>query len=179
MAGHSISAARPRRGPVREERCLEPVARCLMRTLLVPNVYFSRVWPPREGADVTCVDVVAIDRAGTGDVHVVEIKMSLADALADGVHVIMGVPAHYRWVAYQGEGLRPVGMSAMLSLQSEKPLLPKKGMGRIGVIEVVRMAGGDLGANIRLKAERFQPGDIDALVQEFQRREKPDIEFKE
>jgi hypothetical protein len=70
-------------------------------------------------------------------------------------------------------------MSAMLSLQSEKPLLPKKGMGCIGVIEVVRMAGGDLGANIRFKAERFQPGDIDALVQNFQHREKPDIEFNE
>jgi hypothetical protein len=41
------------------------------------------------------------------------------------------------------------------------------------------MAGGDLGANTRLKAERFQPGDIDAAIQEFQRREKPDIEFKE
>jgi hypothetical protein len=150
-----------------------------MRALMLPKVYFERTWPPPKGTHSFCVDVVAIDRDGTGDVHVVEIKRSLADALADGVHAIMDVPAHYRWVAYQGEGLRPFGMSAMLSLQSEKPLLPKKGMGRIGVIEVVRMAGGDLGANIRLKAERFQPGDLDVLVQDFQRREKPDIEFKE
>lgn len=180
MAGIGARVASQRKyGPVKKDRCFEPVGRSLMRALIVPKIYFERAWPPPEGAYFARVDVVAIDRAGTGDVHVVEIKKSLADALADGVPAIMDVSAHYRWVAYQGEGLRPVGMSALLSLQSEKPLLPKKGMGRIGVIEVVRMAGGDLGANIRLKAERFQPGDIDALVQEFQRREKPDIEFKE
>jgi hypothetical protein len=150
-----------------------------MRMLLVPKVYFERAWPPPEGAYFARVDVVAIDRAGTGDVHVVETSKSLADALADGVATVKDIPAHYRWVAYQGEGLRPVGLQAVLDLQSERPLLPRKGMGRIGVIEVVRMAGGDLGANIRLKAERFQPGDIDAAIQEFQRREKPDIEFKE
>jgi hypothetical protein len=151
----------------------------LMRALMLPSIYFERTWSSPKSTSSFRVDVVAIDRAGTGDVHVVEIKRSLADALADGVRAIMDVSAHYRWVAYQGEGLLSAGMQAMLSLQSEKPLLPKKGMGRVGVIEVVRMAGGDLGANIRLKAERFQPGDIDALVQEFQNREKPDIEFKE
>jgi len=179
MASRSPSTARPRRGSVSEERCLEPVARCLMRMLLVPKVYFVRAWPPPKGTCLTRVDVVAIDRAGTGDIHVVDVEKSLADALADGVQAIRDVPAHYRWVAYQGEGLLSVGLQAMLSLQSEEPLLPKKSMGRIGVIEVVRMNGHDLGARIRMKAERFQPGDIDALVQEFQRREKPDIEFKE
>ena len=170
---------RGRVGPVSEERCREPVAQCLIRALMLPEVYFGRAWPPRKGTYLTRVDVVAIDRAGTGDIHIVDVEKSLADALAHGVQAIRDVPAHYRWVAYQGEGLLSVGLKAMLSLQSEEPLLPKKGMGRIGVIEVVRMNGHDLGARTRMKAERFQPGDIDALVQEFQRREKPDIEFKE
>jgi hypothetical protein len=179
MASRSPITAGPRRGPVSQERCLEPVARCLMRMLLVPKVYFDRVWPPPTGRRSARVDVVAIDRAGTGDVHVVEIKRSLADALVDGVTAVRDVPAHYRWIAYQGEGLLPVGLSDVVSLQSEKPLLPKKGMGRIGVIEVVRMGSGDLGANVRLRAERFQPGDIDAAIQTFLRQEKPDIDFKE
>jgi hypothetical protein len=170
---------RGRSGPVSEERCWEPVAHCLMRALMLPKVYFGRVWPPPKDTRTARVDVVAVDRDGTGDVHVVEVKRSLRVALSDGVKAIRDVPAQYRWVAYQGEGLLPPDDEAELAMLSEEPLLPETGMGRIGVIEVVRMSGGDLGANIRLKAERFQPGDIDALVQEFQRREKPDIEFKE
>ncbi len=122
---------------------------------------------------------MAIDRDGTGDVHAVEIGRSLRDALSDGVRTIRDVPAQYRWVAYQGEGLLPPDERAELAMLSEKPLLPEAGMGRIGVMEVVRMSSGDLGARIRLKAERFQPGNIDADIQAFLRQEKPDIEFKE
>jgi len=32
---------------------------------------------------------------------------------------------------------------------------------------------------MKMKAERFQPGDIDKAIQTFLRQEKPDIEFKE
>lgn len=151
----------------------------MMRMLLVPKVYFEPVFPPPTGRRSARVDVVAIDRDGTGDVHVVEIKRSLPIALADGVRAVTAVPAHYRWVAYQGEGLLPPNERAELAMLSERPLLPETGMGRIGVIEVVRMSSGDLGARIRLKAERYQPGDIDADIQAFLRQEKPDIEFKE
>ena len=163
---------------MRRDRCLEPVGRALIRALIVPKIYFERTWPP-EGGRSAQMGVVAIDRAGTGDVHVVEIRRSLADALADGVSAVRDVPAQYRWVAYQGEGLMSPDARAELAMLSEKPLLPESGMGRIGVIEVVRMAPGDLSARIRLKAERFQPGDIDAEIQTFLRQEKPDIEFKE
>lgn len=168
-----------RHGPVVDERCLEPVAQCLIRALMLPKVYFERVWPPPSGRRSARVDVVAIDRDGTGDVHVVEVGQSLRDALSDGVKAIRDVPAQYRWVAYQGEGLLPPDDEAELAMLSEKPLLPEAGMGRIGVIEVVYMSSGDLGARIRLKAERYQPGDIDADIQAFLRQEKPDIEFKE
>lgn len=168
-----------RHGPVADKRCLEPVAQCLIRALMLPKVYFERVWPPPKGRRSARVDIVAIDRDGTGDVHVVEVKRSLRDALAGGVEAIRDVPAQYRWVAYQGEGLLPPDGKAELAMLSEKPLLPESGMGRIGVIEVVRMSSGDLGARIRREAERFQPGDIDADIQAFLRQEKPDIEFKE
>jgi hypothetical protein len=150
-----------------------------MRMLLVPKVYFERIWPPPKGRHSARVDVVAIDRDGTGDVHVVDIGHSLRDALSDGIKTIRDVPAQYRWVAYQGEGLLPPDNEAELAMLSERPLLPEAGMGRIGVLEVVRMSSGDLGARIRLKAERYQPGDIDANIQAFLRQGKPDIEFKE
>jgi hypothetical protein len=165
-----------RDGQVREERCYEPVAHYLIRQLMLPKIYFGRVWPPNKRS---CTDVIAIDRAGTGDVHVVEVKRTLRDALTQGVRSVSRLPAHYRWVAYQGEGLLPTDDSAETQLLSESPLLPESGMGRVGVIEVVRMPFGDLGARVRVKAERFQSGDLDPAVSRFQKCEHPDIEFKE
>lgn len=42
-----------------------------------------------------------------------------------------------------------------LALVSQAPLYQEGAAGRIGVIEIVRMAGDELGANVRLTAERF------------------------
>lgn len=162
--------------PVRKERCYEPAARCLIRALIVPKIYFERIWPM---SDHSQIDIVAVDRAGIGDIHAVEVCRTLTEALTQGVESIGKVPAHYRWVAFQGEGLLPHDEDAELKLLSEEPLLPKSGMGRIGVIEVIRMTGNDLGANIKAKAERFRVKDISMLIEEFVNHEKADIEFKE
>ena len=162
--------------PVSEERCYEPIAHCLIRALMVPNIYFKRIWPP---LDKLRIDIIAIDRAGTGDIHVVEICKTLNEALTKGVNAIRDVPAHYRWVAYQGTGLLHNDAESELKLLSEKPLLPKSGMGRIGVIEVIRMAGNNLGANVKVKAERFKVEDnLSTLIEKFVDNEKADIEFK-
>src|SRR6266702_1807599 len=53
-----------------EHRGREAVAECLIRDLMVPHIYFDVEWPDSQ----LHVDVLAIDRAGSGDVHVVEIK---------------------------------------------------------------------------------------------------------
>ncbi|MDI6735024.1 MAG: hypothetical protein QME42_02325 [bacterium] len=161
---------------VRKERCYEPAARCLIRALIVPNIYFERIWPMSEGSRI---DIVTVDRAGTGDIHVVEVCRTLSEALTKGVGAIGKVPAHYYWVAFQGEGLLPHDEDAELKLLSEEPLLPESGMGRIGVIEVIRMPGNDLGANIKVKAERFRVEDISMLIEKFVDDEKADIEFRE
>jgi len=170
-----------RKGPVREDRCLEPIAHCLIRTLVVPKIYFNRNWPPFRGFErrpQTSIDVLAIDRAGTGDVHAVELKFTLREALTKGVKAVSQVPAHYLWVAYQGSGLNLEDGGAELMLLSETPLLPSSGMGRIGVIEVVSMVDLNLGAKIRLRAERFKTPDLERNIASFVRREKADIEFK-
>lgn len=161
---------------VRVERCYEPIASCLTRMLIVPKIYFERNWP---GEGDSRIDIIAVDRAGTGDIHVVEVKPSLNVALTKGVEFLRNIPAHYRWVVYQGEGLRPSDDEAELNLSSEEFLYPEEGMGRIGVIEVVKIYGNDLGARIRVKAERFKPEHIWHLIEEFVKREEADIEFKE
>ena len=171
---------------VREDRCFEPVAKCLMRMLMVPKIYFEKPFPliplihMKHKMHRGKVDIVIIDRAGTGDVHVVEIKSNLSAALSEGVNYIKTIPAHYKWVAYQGAGLMPVDHEAELELMSELPLLPESGMGRIGVIEVVRMTDLNLGARVRLQAERFkiEKPDFENVVAAFVKRSKADIEFK-
>lgn len=163
-------------GPVSKERCYEPTARCLIRTLIVPKIYFERIWPIKNHLQI---DIVAVDCAGTGDIHVVEVCSTLNEAITKGIETIGKVPAHYRWVAFQGERLYPHDEDAEFKLFSEEPLLPESGMGRIGVIEIVRMEKNGIGANIKLKAERFRVKDISGLIKDFVEHEEADIEFKE
>jgi hypothetical protein len=46
------------------------VAQCLIRQLVVPRIYFEAEWPGMSGVRA---DVLAIDRDGRGDAHLVEI----------------------------------------------------------------------------------------------------------
>jgi hypothetical protein len=131
-----------------ELRAQDPVAQCLIRQLIVPRIYFDADWP---GMADGRVDVLAIDRDGVGDVHLVEIKRQAADALA-AIPRLFQARAPFRWIAL----LRGTeDEAATLSLASREILYPPGTAGRIGVIEVVEMEGGDLGANVRIKAERF------------------------
>jgi hypothetical protein len=157
---------------LREERWLQPIAQCLIRQLLVPHIYFH----PRLPDSKLRPDIVAVDRAGNGDLHAVEIKNSLDAALRGGVEQIMHIPAHYRWVAYPAFG--PASQAATLALISMKPFYPKKGAGRIGLIEVVLMADDNFGANVKVKAERFLWRDSENLVLKSMTQSKPDISFE-
>jgi hypothetical protein len=131
-----------------ELRAQDPVAQCLIRQLIVPRVYFDADWP---GMTDGRVDVLAIDHDGVGDVHLVEITRRAADALA-WIPKLQGARAPFRWIAFfrgTEDG------TAEQSLVSQEILYPPDTAGRIGVIEIVETAGGDLGAGVRIKAERF------------------------
>lgn len=131
-----------------ELRARNPVAGCLIRQLVVPRIYFEADWP---GLPDMRADVLAIDRDGRGDAHLVEIKRNAADALAI-VPRLLAARAPFRWIAF----LRGTeNEAAALALISQEVLYPKDTAGRVGVIEIVEMAGNDLGANVRIKAERF------------------------
>lgn len=149
-----------------EQRALEPVARALIRRLMVPKVYFRAPWPDAS----TVADLVAIDRAGTGDVHVVEIKGSARSALAPrAVDRLIQVPAHYLWLAFPRPRHPPNYADAALYLAD--------GPGRIGILELVSMPGDTLGANLALPAERFHEHLEDETLR-FVRSTKPDISFR-
>jgi hypothetical protein len=131
-----------------ELRGLDPVGRCLIRRLTVPRIYYDADWP---GLADGKVDLLAIDRDGVGDAHLVEIRRSAVAALACAPRLLTA-RAPYRWIAF----LRGTeDADSEQALISQAPLYQTGVAGRIGVIEIVEMAGAELGANVRLAAERF------------------------
>ena len=158
---------------VKKDRYYEPIASCLIRALIVPKIYFKKHW---HGSDHS--DIIAVDHAGTGDIHVVKICNTLDEALNEGVKALFNIPSHYRWIAYQGEGLAPYSDTAELKLISQETLFPSSGMGRVGVIEIVLMSGNNIGANIKVKSERFETDeDIFDSIKEFVNTEKVSIKI--
>lgn len=131
-----------------ELRALEPVARCLVRRLIVPRVYYDANWPGIEGGSV---DLLVIDRDGVGDAHLVEIRRNASDALT-AVPRLLDARAPYRWIAFQ-RGTED--QASAEALASQTPLYREGHAGRVGVIEFFEMAGSDLAVNVRVTAERF------------------------
>lgn len=60
-----------------EQNAKDAVSRLMSRRLIVPKVFFDAAWPDSGHH----VDIVVIDHAGTGDVHVIEIKEHLPTKL--------------------------------------------------------------------------------------------------
>lgn len=151
-----------------ELRARDAVAQCLIRRLTVPRIYFEAEWPV---ADCP-VDVLAIDRDGVGDAHVVEIKRGAPDALRDAGRLIAKIRAPFRWIAFLRGTEDEQSARALLS---EDGLIDPSRPGRVGVIEIVEM-GNDLGANIRIRAERFADAVYDVAT-EFSGSHKANIQF--
>src|ERR1035437_4013770 len=151
-----------------EQRAMDAVAERLILHLQVPQIYFEAQW----GVEGKQIDILAIDKAGVGDVHVVEIKAGILNPRTI-VKRLMSVPAQFRWMAVfpqRGQKAGPAG-------KAPSYLYPIEEMGRIGVIDVVKMTDDSLGANIRFKAERFR-GNYTQQVDEFAKTHRPDIEFR-
>jgi len=147
----------------------DAVASCLIRRLTVPRIYFEAAWPLAQ----TQVDVLAIDRDGVGDAHVVEIRRAASDALALTTQLLK-TAAPFRWIAF----LRGTeDKDTALALTAEKGLYVASAAGRIGIIDLVEMQSG-LGANVRLAAQRFPDAVYDVATQ-FSRSNKAHIQFGE
>ena len=123
------------------------IAEFLFRQLIVPKVFFDAHWPDRRSA----VDVMAVDRSGTGEVHVVEVKVGTG-ALAPGnvdktIVDLMRIPAHFKYLGlFENQNYRP----------APSVLYAPDGMGRIGVILVKESVSGDLSCQLDVRPERFR-----------------------
>lgn len=154
-----------------ELRAKEPVAQCLIRRLTVPRVYFDAEWPGYQQGEV---DLLVIDRDGVGDAHLVEIKHTAESALAC-VPQLLSASAPFRWIAYL-RGTEDADTS--LALQSKNQLYAAHSPGRVGVIQIVEMTSGDLGANVTVSAERF-PDAVYDIATAFSGSHKANIQFGE
>ncbi|HEY2585606.1 MAG TPA: hypothetical protein VGI81_07575 [Tepidisphaeraceae bacterium] len=160
-----------------ELRARDAVANTLIDLLQVPTIYFDAPWPTPHSR----VDLLVIDRAGAGDVHVVQIAKDL-NAVRRVLPQLMKIPAQFRWVSYVAEDLNSdlEGALTEYARVDKVPLFSPQGMGRIGVILVTADEGphGEhLSGEIAVRAERF-PGSYYDEADKFVKKHKPDILFR-
>src|SRR5258706_12121839 len=117
-----------------EHRAKEPISKLLVEYLDVPMIFFDAPWP----TNGKTVDVVAIDRAGAGDVHVIEIVRNLSDGIKR-LPRLLKIPAQYRWIAYPFDDKENTDTDlAQYARLDTAPLFASDEMGRVGVILVRR-----------------------------------------
>ena len=127
-------------------RAKNAVADFLSGQLIVPKVFFDAHWPSRRSR----VDVLAVDRSGSGEVHAVEVRRGrdFKAEVADAIARLTQIPAHFRYLALfdNPKNIRPLG----------DMLYSSDGIGRIGIIEVREDPLGNLNARISVQPERFK-----------------------
>lgn len=123
-------------------RVKNAVAGFLFGALIVPKIFFDAHWPNRKSR----VDVLAVDRAGAGEIHIVEVRVGSSD-LADAIRRLADRPAHFKYLALFGNpSFYP----------SDRSLYAPDGMGRVGVIQVRENRADELRAEFVVRPERFR-----------------------
>jgi hypothetical protein len=140
----------------------------LVHKLLFPKVYLDAEWKGEQ------VDVLAIDREGTGDVHAIRIDYyrgdfieSVVDMVVDTVKgktvtwsknhdqltVFKSLPSHFLYYAVVYG--KPVTCKFSPLDLSNPELLAEDGVGRIGIL-YVDLTEDEPSVKVILKAERFR-----------------------
>jgi hypothetical protein len=123
-------------------RVKNAVARFLFSTLIVPKIFFDAPWPSKKSE----IDVLAVDRAGAGEIHIVEVKIGSGN-LGESLRMVANVPAHFKYLAlFDNNSYIP----------TEEGLYAPDGMGRIGLIQVRENGTSDLNTEFRIRPERFR-----------------------
>lgn len=155
-----------------EGRVKNAVARLLQKRLMVPKIFITAAWPTAHRR----VDVLAVDRAGTGDIHCVQVKRNLESAYPI-FPLLKAIPSHYKYVALLNEPNLQVSGTGI----DEVALYSEDGLGRIGII----VASEDptnkaLSGRILIEPERFR---IDKkyyrLIDKFVESHTADLEIRE
>src|SRR5579863_708877 len=141
-------------------RAKNAVQSFLIRKLLIPKVYLDADW------DGWNLDVLAIDRAGVGDVHGVRLvpwevghrdnrgySRFLERAVSSELSEFSGFPGHFRYLTVVC--FEPTKQPWILSKGISNQALAADGVGRVGIL-YVNVTEGDAAVEVLLKAERFR-----------------------
>lgn len=148
-----------------EARGKNAVADLLAKRLIVPKIFFDAAWPAKKSR----IDVLAVDRAGAGDIHVVEVRVGV-NAAMQSVARLKQLPAHYKYVAIFNPG----------RYRLEEPILYSgDGLGRVGVIFFEEGKHNQLVARIDTAPERFRVGaEVIRQIDRFTAKQHADIEIR-
>ncbi len=140
-------------------RAMNAVQDYLIQKLLIPKIYFEAQW------NHIPVQVLAVDRAGAGDVHIVwflhvtpgislqNISGFLADKLPGVVEEIQSLPSHYRYIAVLSDDQNPIRIPLLQEITSKA--LARDGVGRVGILDV-DLSREEASVRVLLKPERYR-----------------------
>lgn len=145
-------------------RAVNASVQLMQQRLIVPKIFVNAQWPNRNSR----VDLLAVDRAGAGEIHVVQVFENISN---DGLSKLFDVPAHYKYVGRMWKGnyrLKPESLYA------------KDGFGRVGVITFQESQGQDFRAILELRPERFNlSSSYFANIDRFTAKHRPDWEIRD
>lgn len=159
-------------------RVVNAVAEMLNRQLHIPNIYLK---PELPGAH--SVDILAVDRAGSGDLHAVKILIAaLAGPKALGLELLVALsrakrdPFHFYYLVVPAGA---VTEERGLRLVKAADLFDDSGIGRVGIVALqseLQVAGDPPQARLVVKPERFRMRE-DSLkrIERFLEKTKPDM----
>jgi len=181
----------PQRLTLRQQkgRAVNAIAKTLQNKLLVPNIYLQ----PR--SPLIAADVLAVDRAGAGDLHAVDIELAVGEdfnrpdnlnemnrawmqhvrrAMKEIRDRVMSLPAHYRYLALPHDSL------SLLVGEIATHLYSLDGIGKIGIIAITDRGEEPPTAEISIAPERFRidPAKLHNIEKRLLERLRPDIEVR-
>jgi len=161
-------------------RMVNVVAALLRKELHIPNIYLNPKIP-----GVPAVDVLAVDRGGSGDLHAVDIKLAVElHSPAQRrmlVQTLKTYPFHFKYLAVPEFAISESG----LDFTTYSDLFDETGIGRIGILAFnsnifdVSSFDSTNAAKEILRPERFRVrGEGLVAIEKYLAKAKPDIEVR-
>jgi hypothetical protein len=163
-------------------RAINAVAELLRRHLSVPEIYLDPKIPR-----VSAVDVLAVDRAGSGDFHAVEVK-AIGELLPRAelrrmLTAVKELPFHYKYLALPSYASNLA--DPHLRFADYPELFAETGIGRVGIISFdpkILIASTEIdrtSAVLTIKPERFLVrGEKLSIIEKFLTKAKPDMSVR-
>ena len=165
-------------------RVVNAVAEMFRKQLSIPHIFLE----PRVPGS-TSIDVLAVDRAGSGDVHGVQIKvMPLlpTETMMQGIleelktlDVVAELPVNFKYLAMQANA---ESIQTQKQLKHYESLFDPSGIGRIGILaydERLLQAEAEIGphlVSVVVAPERFRiRGEKLNVIEKFLSKARPDV----